>query len=290
MVLKRSPGKRLQLSKLKIPDSNCNISDIENYYSEIVEVLRNSASLTLPIVEYKRYLKPYWNKVLNDLHNQMSLCRALWIEQNRPRSATNDAYMQYKKSKAIFRSSMRLAYDEYIAKQWNEIDKNLEIDQKFFWILYNRNRCIQKTKQTELKVNGTTVRDVNKIADAWSVHFEHVYSDIPDATFDEQFRIAVQERLSVIGNDSGNEQCENLLEPVSVQEIEELCSKLKCGKAGGFDGLVYEHLKYGNCELFRHICSLFNLVISKEYIPKDWRKAVLITLYKGKGKPKKEPK
>ena len=278
-----------KLSKLEIPGPNCSTSDIENYYQEIVEVLRITAASTLPTVEYKHYLKPYWNKVLNDLHNEMTLCRKLWMEHNRPRSATNELYTRYKKAKAIFRSSMRQAYDEYIAKQWNEIDKNLEIDQKFFWILYNRNRSIQKTQQTELKVNGVTVRDVNKIADAWSIHFENVYSDVPDIMFDEQFRMSVQERISFIENGCLSEECEQLSDPVSEEEIECLCAKLKCGKAGSFDGLVYEHLKYGSCELFRHLCALFSLVISKEYIPTDWRKAVLITLYKGKGKPKEDP-
>ncbi|CAC5382905.1 unnamed protein product [Mytilus coruscus] len=48
-----------------------NQTDIEKYYSEIVNGLVLAARDTLPIVKHRRHLKPYWNDHLTELHDSM---------------------------------------------------------------------------------------------------------------------------------------------------------------------------------------------------------------------------
>ena len=68
-----------------------------------------------------------------------------------------------------------------------------------------------------------------------------------------------------------------------------LCSRLKCRKAGGLNNITYEHLKYGGRSLNEHLAHLFNLVITYEFILKDWKYGCIIMLHKGGNKSKKDP-
>ena len=60
-------------------------------------------------------------------------------------------------------------------------------------------------------------------------------------------------------------------------------SKLNLGKASGKDGLYFEFFRFGG----DHIAVVMHTVISdvwkKSEVPKDWRDAIMIPLYKGKG-------
>ena len=80
-----------------------------------------------------------------------------------------------------------------------------------------------------------------------------------------------------------------LEEEFSFEEVSNVCKDLKTKKSGGPDGLVYEHVKYCNSLLITHMTHLFNLIVKNECIPKSWKLGMIITLYKGHGKPKDDP-
>jgi hypothetical protein len=69
-------------------------------------------------------------------------------------------------------------------------------------------------------------------------------------------------------------------------DVSEICTRLKNNKACGHDNISYEHIKYGGKLLIKHLCYLFNLSLQYAYIPKDWRKSIIILLYKGDNKPR----
>ncbi|CAG2202184.1 unnamed protein product [Mytilus edulis] len=84
-----------------------NQTDIEKYYSEIVNSLVLAAGDTLPIVKHKRHLKPYWNDHLTELHDYMIQRRNVWISEHRPRGEEYESYLSYKNSKNCFRNELR---------------------------------------------------------------------------------------------------------------------------------------------------------------------------------------
>lgn len=69
---------------------------------------------------------------------------------------------------------------------------------------------------------------------------------------------------------------EYLDDPITEREIRQVCCKLKLTKAGGFDHTVYEHFKYGNVAVYSHLCIQYNTVIKYQYIPKDWKRGLII--------------
>ena len=59
--------------------------------------------------------------------------------------------------------------------------------------------------------------------------------------------------------------------------------KLKNGKATGKDEITREMIKGGGDRVVDWIWSLCNMVIESGVVSEDWRSAVIIPLYKGKG-------
>ncbi len=67
-------------------------------------------------------------------------------------------------------------------------------------------------------------------------------------------------------------------------EIMEAIRKLKLGKAPGSDGITAEMLKYGGEIVVDWMVWICNLAWEHSEVPEDWRKAIIVPLYKGTGK------
>ncbi len=73
-------------------------------------------------------------------------------------------------------------------------------------------------------------------------------------------------------------------EGVERSEVLEAIRKLKLGKAPGSDGITAEMLKYGREIVVDWMLWLCNLAWKQSKVPEDWRKAIIVPIYKGKGK------
>ncbi len=73
---------------------------------------------------------------------------------------------------------------------------------------------------------------------------------------------------------------------VEQSEVMEAIRKLKLGKAPGLDGMTAEVLKYGGEIVVDWMMWVCNLAWEQSKVPEDWRKAIIVPLYKGKGKRK----
>ncbi len=66
-------------------------------------------------------------------------------------------------------------------------------------------------------------------------------------------------------------------------EIEKVIAKLKCAKAAGMDGITAEMLKYGGDAVVEWMLLICEQAWKKREVPDDWKKAIIVPLYKGKG-------
>ena len=87
--------------------------------------------------------------------------------------------------------------------------------------------------------------------------------------------------MSALYADSLNNSDPILDVPFSVDEIEDAIKKLKCGKSAGPDGILSEHLIYGGYKLRIWLTNIFNAIIT---VPECFTEAIIVLLYKGKGK------
>ena len=66
--------------------------------------------------------------------------------------------------------------------------------------------------------------------------------------------------------------------PVTIEEIDTAISKLQRGKACGQDGILPEHIIYGG------LLKVFNAIIDLEVVPPSLLRAIIVPIYKGKGR------
>ncbi len=66
-------------------------------------------------------------------------------------------------------------------------------------------------------------------------------------------------------------------------EVEGAIARLKCGKAAGMDGITAEMLKYGGDAVVEWMLLICERAWKIGEVPDDWKKAIIVPLYKGKG-------
>ena len=72
-------------------------------------------------------------------------------------------------------------------------------------------------------------------------------------------------------------------ELITGEEVQAAMSAMKVGKAAGPSGVVAEMLKAAGGTGVKWVTDLCNAIVSEGKIPEDWRKSLLIPVYKGKG-------
>ncbi len=66
-------------------------------------------------------------------------------------------------------------------------------------------------------------------------------------------------------------------------EVQNAIERLKGGNAAGMDGITAEMLKYGGDAVVEWTLLICEQAWKKEEVPDDWKKAISVPLYKGKG-------
>ncbi|PJE78122.1 hypothetical protein CI610_02944 [invertebrate metagenome] len=279
--------KRL-LDCITVPTGNPSGHDIDCYYNNICSALLEAADKCIPKTMYKKYQKPYWDESLTVLHNEMLHKRYLWIQSGKRRQDCR-TFSEYKKYKTKFRRQLRKSFESYMKNQFAEIDRSGDLDQNLFWQLFKSKKSASRAKQTELKYEGKVFRDPHDIINGWRLHFQHIFKNHDDKEFDCHFRDEMEKRIKMLKSSIHSDENLFLRDNFTFSEINLICKNLKSGKAGGHEGLVYEHIKYAGHSVINHIQNLFNLVVKHEYIPKSWKHGIIVTMYKGHRKPKDDP-
>ena len=73
------------------------------------------------------------------------------------------------------------------------------------------------------------------------------------------------------------------IEPIAREEVVQALSKMKRGKAVGPDGIPAEAWKCLGKIGIDFLMSLFNDIVHSNTMPKEWRRSILVPIYKGKG-------
>ena len=73
------------------------------------------------------------------------------------------------------------------------------------------------------------------------------------------------------------------IEPIVREEVVQALSKMKHEKAVGPDGIPAEAWKCLGEIRIDFLMSLFNDIVHSNMMPKEWRRSILVPIYKGKG-------
>ena len=275
------------VDKININDNYGCCKSIDYLYQSIVDSIENASNNSLPYRDYRPYLKPYWDQTLKELHRVMRTKRVAWIKDGKPRGHQFKSYSEYKQSKCTFRSYHRLRVKAFMREQNDEIDRAAGIDSGLFWRLFNARKNDKILKEGgEINFDGTIHRNPREITNAWGSHFQSLYSDSEHQSYDNSF----YDHVTTVVNELKSTPIEINEDITSLHQLRVFCSKLNCNKMCGMDKVYNEHIMYGGEVLLTYVTMLFNMMYRSLYVPDKMKMGVIVTLYKGGGKRKDDPK
>ena len=255
-------------------------SDIELSFNKLSEVLR-SVSDTLPHTKYKCNLKPYWNRELTTLKRNKVTSYHNWVSQGRPRAADNNLYMKYKFDKNLFHKRIKAISKRYENDEIVDAVKSCELNRNAFW------KLIQKARKSLVKgvsaIRGDDEKVVNELEDVlqvWSKHFEKIGNNAESDSFDERHYHNVSRFVCEYNKTKGVDDF--MTNSFTYDEIYKAINTLHTGKAPGHDNIMSEHIQLAGRPMVEILCTLFNAIMEREYIPVCFKRGVQVPLYKGK--------
>ena len=122
-----------------------------------------------------------------------------WVEAGKPTNPENELFQNYKTAKQTFRREQRNKAFHYEMREIDDICKNQQMDQKFFWYLVNKPKRIQSKIKPIKDDNGNMITNPHDITKEWGDYFKWLYSNQGKQDYDETFRKTVS-RTGIICN------------------------------------------------------------------------------------------
>lgn len=261
-----------------------NLDEVESMLTKITDSLNSSAKKAVPLCKFKPHLKPYWKDGLDSLHQSSRLQRKIWIANGRPRDPNNVYYNNYKIAKRDFRKLLRRkAYEEEV-RDFSDLTNAYDVNRSTFQKIMSKRRKEHGNAQKRLKVDDRIVTDEVELLDIWKNHYADLFTPKLNPSFNEEFKRFVEQKIQQYNVESFHCTDDPLDDPFEVEHVASVCRKLPNGKAGGSDGLVYEHLKYADNSLYLILTDIFNAIRNFEDVPECSTSGIIMSLFKGKKK------
>ena len=157
--------------------------------------------------------------------------------------------------------------------------KNYEVGGKSAKLLAYKLRK-QQADNTIYKIKNPKTKvienQIGKIQECFEAFYRTLYSQ-PQASEESQIDTFLNSLNLPTLTASQNE---NLIRPISVEELNLAISKLKAGKSPGSDGFTTEWYKSLKTQLSPLLLNAFNWTIQKGEIPPSWREAIISVIPK----------
>ncbi|XP_073434091.1 uncharacterized protein [Dendrobates tinctorius] len=198
-------------------------------------------------------------------------CKAVW---NTLKTASNKKHRDpshpglretYESIQRQYKTILRRKKHNYISTKLNQLQDALQDNS--LWELWNH-------MGTKDKENNIHIQNGN----IWLQYFRNLYKDIPKEEVSQE-QESIMAKLKTMEEKVKNVQ--NPVDtPITLQEVPERISSIRCRKAGGLDGILPEMLKYSPPEIQAAMVKLFNIVLSASYIPRTWNQGLITPIHK----------
>ena len=255
--------------------------DLQRFACELTDKMKLH-SYSLPQVKFNKKLKPYWGETLAILNKTKKDAWRQWVNAGRPRDPENVINMAFKDAKRLFRAEQRRRQNEYEKKQMQSIVENQDIDQKYFWYLINRSKNRVHTVSPIQTDNGEMITDIDKIRLDWNNYYKNLYTtpnteDDKYKEFMDMVNDKIQGENTILSKSKGSHLEDG---PFILSEIESEISKMKNGKATGWDLISAEHLKFSGSLTKAILVWLNNAIIVNECIPQLYKRGLIVSIPK----------
>ena len=253
----------------------CDFNLVSDVLTKIVmSMLWHSSHL--PLIEYNKHSKPYWNKKLEDLANCKDKALKEWSIESGVKSNDVLSFNVLRNAKKSFKKEHNKCMRNYDVNSMKDFAMSGDIDQRYFWYLVNRYRKVYSVNPVRSDT-GDVITDPVEIANEWGRYFKDLFDVKSNAEWDDDFKAEVDQTIERLAET----ECGQLEGgPIRVEEVTKMLKTMKNGKACGWDHISAEHLKYGGFNLMLCLTWLFNSFIVCEKIPVHCKKGIIVPIPK----------
>ena len=241
----------------------CQGSSVEMAWDELKGAVVEVASEVSRVSRKKRGAKrtKWWNEEVKKAvaAKKMAYRKMLEVE-------TDESRQRYVEAKREAKRVVRRAKNE----EWIDLGRELEADalggQKQFWSKVRRlgGRGREEVLRRVKDEDGMIVGKEELVVDRWKRYFTGLYSGTREDVENCRVGVGVTEET----------------EEIEMEEMVRELRKMKNGKSPGVCEIQVELLKVGGINLMKWMQMVFNMVMRFGKAPRDWRRAVVIPIYK----------
>lgn len=259
-------------------DFDASLLDLNRFVQRLTEQIRNAGD-RLPKSKFNPSTKPFWDDILQELKISKINARKAWIEAGEPKDPNNSIFKNHKDSKKIFQKLYDQKEYAYECKKQLEWADTGELDQKYFWYMYNLRNRRSKGVSPIKDENGNLITDVDEIRCEWNNYYSKLLGDGYEYKGDNDFYNSIQQEFENLCNQTCYQQ---FLKGgiIKIDEIDRIISKMKMMKACGWDEISNEHLKYAGPLVRATITWLLNRIVEIEMVPKNLKRGYIVSLPK----------
>jgi hypothetical protein len=267
----RDKYERTLLSKSVV----CEQNGIEQIWTHLKEALVNSAREICGSAKVgnRNVNSEIW---CDEVKQAINRKKEAWLKVLQAKDEIlKERYMEeYKEERRKTKKCINKRKKEVNEQFGRKMNGDVQGNRKLFW---KEVKKIKKDNKVNLQKimdrNGTFVTDDLDVRRVWREHFESLHNvGGSDEVIVNVCGFKGFKRNRYFGD-----------EEITREEVVARVRKLKNGKSAGIDEITGEMIKNGGDRVIDWIWKLCNKVFVEGIVPKDWSKAVIVPLYKGKG-------
>ena len=203
--------------------------------------------------------------------------RLMWERDRTKRIATvtNDQlkWAEYRRLKYRVNHSIKASKQDYYHSYFEDNVGKAKSTWNGINTLLSRKKTFAQA--TKLIIGEAVITDTHELSNAFNRHFTEIGPNL--ASQINPPRVSFRDFV---------ESCDSTfeLELLTADELRKLVNDIPLGKADGLDGIPTSLLKLAFTFIASSLTHIFNLVISTEIIPNDWKSARVTPIYKADSK------
>ncbi|KAK3549709.1 hypothetical protein QTP86_007157 [Hemibagrus guttatus] len=230
------------------------------------EVIRETGRKVLSVSSGRRKEDKetwWWNEEVQDSIQRKRLAKKKWDMDRTEENRQEYKELQHRVKREVSKAKQK-AYDElYTRLDIREGQKDL------YRLARQRDRDGKDVQQVRVikDRDGRVLTSEESVQRRWKEYFEELMNE-------ENER---EKRVE------GVNSVEQKVDKIRKDEVRKALKRMKSGKAVGPDDIPVEVWKYLGEAAVEFLTSLFNRVLESERMPEEWRRSVLVPIFKNKG-------
>ncbi|KAK3521503.1 hypothetical protein QTP70_007968 [Hemibagrus guttatus] len=233
---------------------------------EKAEVIRETGRKVLGVSSGRRKEDKetwWWNEEVQDSIQRKRLAKKKWDKDRTEENRQEYKELQRRVKREVSKAKQK-AYDElYTRLDTREGEKDL------YRLARQRDRDGKDVQQVRVikDRDGRVLTSEESVQRRWKEYFEELMNE------ENEREIRVE----------GVNSVEQKVDKIRKDEVRKALKRMKSGKAVGPDDIPVEVWKCLGEAAVEFLANLFNRVLESERVPEEWRRSVLVPIFKNKG-------